>query len=434
MTTHRVLLSLLCLVTLLLSGSAVQAEPSQVSRHLALGNPSGAVADLNQPANYLILRDQYAVSYHRDRGIPNWVAWHLQVSDLGDTPRYTGSFITDTSLPNGWYRVTHGNYTNSGYDRGHMTPSADRTASEADNQATFILTNIVPQAPANNQGLWAQLEEQSRQLVNDGNELYLVAGGHGSLGTLATGRLTIPASLWKVMLLLHATDGDDLARVTADTVVLAIWTPNDASVQGRTWQEYQTTVRCIEERTGLDFFASVDRAVQDAIEGNGCLDTTTGDRVYLPLVVRSGESVPTPMPTSPPAPTSTPTPTPTSSPAPTSTPTPTPIPTPTPTPVFPGCSVDPGPGVAPDAPVRIVTVDKANETVTLENVATTPIDLSGWRMCSIRGGQEHPIGGVIGVGATLVLPPPPSPIWNNSMPDPGALYDAQGALISYWSN
>ena len=291
--THRVLLSLLCLVTLLLSGSAVQAETSQVSRHLALGNPSGAVADLDQPANYLILRDQYAVSYHRDRGIPNWVAWHLQASDLGDTPRYTGSFITDTSLPNGWYRVTHGDYTNSGYDRGHMTPSADRTASEADNQATFILTNIVPQAPANNQGLWAQLEGQSRQLVNSGNELYLVAGGYGSLGTLAAGRLTIPASLWKVMLLLPAAAGDDLARVTTNTVVLAIWTPNDASVQGHTWQEYQTTVRCIEERTGLDFFASVDRAVQDAIEGSGCLDTTTGDRVYLPLVVRS---TPTPTP------------------------------------------------------------------------------------------------------------------------------------------
>lgn len=58
-----------------------RAQPQ--SRHLALGNPSWAVADPTQPTNYLISRDQDALSYHRDRGIPNWVSWHLEAADLG---------------------------------------------------------------------------------------------------------------------------------------------------------------------------------------------------------------------------------------------------------------------------------------------------------------------------------------------------------------
>lgn len=233
---HRIAVLLLAIV--LLGGiQAARAAPTSV--HLTLGNPSSATADVNAPANYLIVRDQYALSYHRDRGIPNWVSWHLAASDLGSVARYDGNFITDTSLPTGWYRVTHADYLNSGYDRGHMTPSADRTVTEVDNQATFLLTNIVPQAPDNNQGLWAQLEEYTRSLVAQGNEVYVVAGGAGTQATLASGKLAVPANVWKVLLVLPAAEGDDLTRITAQTTVLAVWTPNSAAVQGKTWQSYQ---------------------------------------------------------------------------------------------------------------------------------------------------------------------------------------------------
>jgi endonuclease G len=128
-TSHRLRsLALAALLTaLLLGGPTARAQPASI--HLTMGNPSGAVSDAAQPNNYLIVRPQYALAYSRDRGIPSWVSWHLQASDLGPAPRYGGPFITDTSLPAGWYRVTHNDYTGSGYDRGHMTPSADRSAS-----------------------------------------------------------------------------------------------------------------------------------------------------------------------------------------------------------------------------------------------------------------------------------------------------------------
>jgi Lamin Tail Domain len=69
--------------------------------------------------------------------------------------------------------------------------------------------------------------------------------------------------------------------------VFAVWTPNDATVQGRTWQSYQTTVACVEQRTGLDFFAAVDDAVETVIEGVGCLKKT-----YLPLVANNTVPLP----------------------------------------------------------------------------------------------------------------------------------------------
>ncbi|PDW01430.1 DNA/RNA non-specific endonuclease [Candidatus Chloroploca asiatica] len=383
----------LLLMNLLAGCVSGSAQVADASRHLALGNPSGAVVDVRQPTNYLLLRDQYAVGYHRDRGIPNWVSWHLQMSDFGPAERYSGSFITDQSLPEGWYRVTHADYTSSGYDRGHMTPSADRTATEEDNIATFILTNILPQAPDNNRGVWAQLEEYARAVVREGNEAYIIAGSAGSLGTLAQGRLTIPEHVWKVLLFLPEAEGDDATRVTADTMVLAVWMPNDNSVANASWQDYQTTVRCVEDLTGYDFFSAVEPTIQDRIEGQGCPDGKPY-RALLPLVV-DDELAPPP-------------------------------------PVFAGCNVDPGPGVAPERPVRIVTVDKIAETVTLENVSATAINLDGWRMCSIRGGQDHPISGMLESGMTRVFPGPDANIWSNSSSDPGALYDAEGYLISYW--
>ena len=64
------------------------------------------------------------------------------------------NFIPDTTLPFGFYQVLTTDYSGSGYDRGHMCPSADRTVTVADNQQVFYMSNMVPHAPDNNQGVW----------------------------------------------------------------------------------------------------------------------------------------------------------------------------------------------------------------------------------------------------------------------------------------
>jgi hypothetical protein len=118
--------------------------------NMLMGNPSGAVASTTSPTNYLLIKPQYSVGYNRDQGKPIWVTWHLGSADLGSAARQD-DFRSDTDLPSGWYQVKASDYVSSGFDRGHNCPSADRTATVADNSATFLMSNMMPQAPNNNQ-------------------------------------------------------------------------------------------------------------------------------------------------------------------------------------------------------------------------------------------------------------------------------------------
>lgn len=239
--------------------------------HLTMGNPSGATADASNPTNYLLSKPQYVLSYHRDKGIPNWVSWHLGSSWLGSAARQD-DFRADNSLPAGWYQVTANSYLNSGFDRGHNCPSADRTATVADNSATFLMTNMLPQAPRNNQQTWASLEDYCRTLVGQGNELYIIMGQYGTGGigssgaktTLDNGRVTVPQRIWKVIVVLPE-GSNDASRVSANTRVIAVDTPNENNLNAA-WGGYRTTVDAIEATTGYDLLSAVAPAVQSSIE------------------------------------------------------------------------------------------------------------------------------------------------------------------------
>lgn len=233
--------------------------------HLTMGNPSGATTDVNNPTNYLLLKSQYVMSYHRDRGIPNWVSWHLDTSWLGTTPRQD-DFRPDPSLPAGWYQVLQTDYSGSGFDRGHHTPSGDRTASIPDNSATFFMTNMMPQAPNNNQGPWEELETYCRTLVNQGNELYIVMGGAGQGGsgsnggitnTVANGHVVVPAVTWKVIIVLP-NGVNDVDRVVKETRVIAVIMPNRQDIGLNTpWRNFRVNIKQVEALTGFNFFTNV---------------------------------------------------------------------------------------------------------------------------------------------------------------------------------
>jgi endonuclease G len=258
--------------------STPTASPTPVNEHLTMGNPSNAVTNVNQPTNYLMVKPQYVLSYYRDRGEANWVAWHLDTTWLGGAARQD-DYRADTSLPSGWYQVDANDYSGSGFDRGHMCPSADRTSTVADNSATFLMTNFVPQAPNNNQGPWEALEGYLRNLVtNSGKELYIYSGGSGQGGsgsnggttnTVAAGRVVVPSETWKVIMVLDAASGNDVARVTTSTRLIAVRMPNSQSIgtlPNTNWQTWRVSVDNVEALTGFDFFSNVPTNIQDVIE------------------------------------------------------------------------------------------------------------------------------------------------------------------------
>lgn len=246
---------------------AANATATQ-DNNMAMGNPSGANTSY---ANYLINKAQYSMSYNSYRGTPNWVSWHLSSAWLGSTPRQD-DFRADNSLPSNFYKVTSSDYTGSGFDRGHNCPSADRTLTVTDNSATFLMSNMIPQAPTNNQQTWANLENYCRTLVNQGNELYVIMGSYGTGGTgssgykttIANGKVTVPNRIWKVIVVLPV-GTNDVSRVTTSTRVIAVDTPNSTSISS-SWGTYRTTVDAIEAATGYNILSNVSSSIQSVIE------------------------------------------------------------------------------------------------------------------------------------------------------------------------
>ena len=148
------------------------------NRNLLLGNPSNTTSSIASADNYLLVKSQYVLSYNSKTKTANWVSWQLNRSWIGIADRQD-NFRPDDALPVNWYAVRPNDYTGSGYDRGHVAPSADRTRNEADNSATFLMTNMMPQVPEVNKGVWGDLEEYCRELVQQGKELYISGWARG---------------------------------------------------------------------------------------------------------------------------------------------------------------------------------------------------------------------------------------------------------------
>lgn len=226
--------------------------PPSSNPHLVLGNPSHAAT--TNPNNYLLERPQYALSYSRDRKILNWASWQVSADWLGHTDRQD-DFRPDGSLPQGFYQVTPTDYRGSGYDRGHIVPSGDRTNTPRDNSATFFMTNIIPQTPENNRGPWRELEEHGRDLVYQYNEqLHIFAGAYGQRDTIGNRGIVVPSRLWKIIIVYDRLPDGGLG-LSANSQVIAVDMPNRSDLAAD-WQQYQTTIHRIELATGHQFLAN----------------------------------------------------------------------------------------------------------------------------------------------------------------------------------
>jgi endonuclease G len=167
--------------------------------------------------------------------------------------------------------VTSHVYDGSSFDRGHMCPAQDRSHARAAMDATFYTTNIVPQSPDSNQRGWERLESYCRDLAKEGHVLYICCGPHGVGGTGKVGpkdeigkgglKVTVPAKVWKVVLVLPREGAEQRKNTRAIAVIM----PNDQTVDFE-WAKYRVPVKAVEKLTGYRFFPDVAEDVAAAIK------------------------------------------------------------------------------------------------------------------------------------------------------------------------
>jgi endonuclease G len=227
--------------------------------YLALGNPSQAKANPFYPDNFLLINNFYAVSYNRNKGIANWAAWRLTKEDMGEAER-RNNFRPDGRLPDTWKKISPSYYSRSGYNRGHIVPSADRTLTPEANSSTFVMTNMTPQTPALNQGPWEKLERYSRSLARRDNDLFVYAGCYGEKAKLRQA-VSVPTNCWKIIAIIPRGSEIDSA-----TRIIAVDMPNVQGIKNANWRDYQTSVRNIEQKTGYDFLNIFPKDLQNKLE------------------------------------------------------------------------------------------------------------------------------------------------------------------------
>ncbi len=255
-------------------GAATALVEAQ-SANLKMGNPSGATTDVAMRDNYLLDRPYFATSYNNSKGTPNWVSWRLAKEDIGKAPR--DNFYADTDLPTGFLEVEPSEYNGSGFDRGHMCPHGDRTATDAASLATFDMINIIPQSHNLNTMAWEALESYCRDLVlKFGKTCYILDGpsGQGGTGknglkeTTPDGKIVVPSQNWKVIMVLDhdVATAQDLTSSSQILLIAAIMANNDTQV-GMSFSGALTTVNEVEALTGYTFFSAVDPAVINPLKG-----------------------------------------------------------------------------------------------------------------------------------------------------------------------
>lgn len=202
----------------------------------------------------VVEHNYYTLSYSEEHEQAEWVAYELKKSDLTRNNFDRPYFIEDKKVKTG--SADWRNYKNSGYDRGHLVPAGDRKMSYKAYEETFLTSNISPQNPDFNAGIWNRLEQKIRYWADKYDGVYVVAGGvlHSDLETIGYENVSVPNEFYKIVV--DVTDGHYKA--------IAFLIPNESS--DKAFYEYIVTIDEIEAKTGIDFFPELPDAIENSIE------------------------------------------------------------------------------------------------------------------------------------------------------------------------
>ena len=190
-------------------------------------------------------REGYALGYIEKHEQPAWVQYIMTTEEVSRRAAKRGDdFRPDPEIPTG--SATPQDYTRSGYDRGHLAPAADMSFSAKAMSESFYMSNMSPQAPQFNRGIWSKLEKQVRHFATREKRIVVVTG------PILPAEKTITIGANKV-----------IYDTTPPEKMIGFVLPNKGS--NADLRTFVVTVDRVEDLTGLDFFSSIPKEKQERL-------------------------------------------------------------------------------------------------------------------------------------------------------------------------
>ena len=209
--------------------------------------------------NKVIDHAGYSLLYNESHEQASWVAYELTKDETNKIFDRTNKFIVDRSVKTG--SATDKDYESSGYDRGHLAPASDMGWSELTMAESFYYSNMSPQDPSFNRGIWKKLEELVRTWAIENNSLYIATGPilSNNLQTIGPNKVSVPNYYYKVIL--------DYSEPSIKGIGFIL--PNIGSKEEL--QNFAVSIDSVESLTGIDFFPLLEDGQETLIEKSLCV-------------------------------------------------------------------------------------------------------------------------------------------------------------------
>ena len=232
--------------------------PEQAAKPSAEVRPN-QVPDAILPASTtgeIVRHTWFVLSYDEDHEQAEWVAYELTRDRLNENwAARPNSFRPDPEVRT--ESATPRDYNSSGYDKGHLCPAADMAFDEAAIDETFFMSNMSPQDPAFNMGIWRELEELTRDWARKFNHLYVATGpvlAQSNYPQIGFSKVSVPNAYYKVLL------------APEQQKAIAFILPNELG--DSPIMEYACSIDKVEKTTGLDFFPNLLKGLDEELEGS----------------------------------------------------------------------------------------------------------------------------------------------------------------------
>jgi endonuclease G len=211
----------------------------------------------------IIQHTGYTLCYNETHEQAAWVAYELTKVEMFKVCKRTNRFTADPTVTTG--SAVDEDYKGSGFDRGHLAPAADMAWSTTTMAESFYFSNMSPQRPQFNRGIWKKLEEQVREWAKENNAIYIVTGPvlKSGLNHIGIDEVSVPNYYYKVIL--------DYSQ--PDIKAIGFVLPNEGSTESI--QHFAVSIDSVEQLTGIDFFPLLPDAIENKLEQELCLSCWT---------------------------------------------------------------------------------------------------------------------------------------------------------------